>query len=462
MTSSRTAKGRLQLVCTTNKHYFSNPAYRSHNWLTSTNNTGWVQSMEDDYERVLLIKSEVFVYRISVQAVGRGHRAANWKLDNPDWVGRARLVSIGSKVVLKLEDRTTGALFAKCPIDSYPSPAVEPVLDSSRYFVIRLQDDSGRTAWIGLGFADRGDSFDLNVALRDHFRFLFLKIAFLFPVYYSCKNDRREELNEEIEREQNDPDRPKLDLGFKEGQTITLNIGKRAASSSSRPKTTPGGDGPVPLLPPPPGHSLKNRIKQKVGVMPTKAGPSSLALLRLRKDAVRLMRDPVPYVTAVPLPSNILEWHYIVEGPNDTPFEGGFYHGKLVFPADYPFKPPSIYMFTPNGRFMTNCRLCLSISDFHPDTWNPAWSVGAILTGLLSFMLESSPTLGSVSTTASEVNNLLLSSFVSKFSLSYLSEEKVRMRKSRVQFEISLCPLSFPRRGCRKTALGAFLFRLQR
>ncbi|CAB1315637.1 unnamed protein product, partial [Coregonus sp. 'balchen'] len=30
--------------------------------------------------------------------------------------------------------------------------------------------------------------------------------------------------------------------------------------------------------------------------------------------------------------------------------------------------------------------LCLSITDFHPDTWNPAWSVSTILTGLLSFM----------------------------------------------------------------------------
>jgi len=34
------------------------------------------------------------------------------------------------------------------------------------------------------------------------------------------------------------------------------------------------------------------------------------------------------------------------------------------------------------------CRLCLSISDFHPDTWNPAWSVSTILTGLLSFMVS--------------------------------------------------------------------------
>lgn len=59
-------------------------------------------------------------------------------------------------------------------------------------------------------------------------------------------------------------------------------------------------------------------------------------------------------------------------------------------------------MFTPNGRFKTNKRLCLSISDFHPDTWNPAWSISTILTGLLSFMLENTPTLGSIESTLRE------------------------------------------------------------
>ncbi|XP_074654174.1 ubiquitin-conjugating enzyme E2 J2-like [Tubulanus polymorphus] len=125
---------------------------------------------------------------------------------------------------------------------------------------------------------------------------------------------------------------------------------------------------------------------------------NTTATARLKQDYLRIMKDPVPYITAAPLPSNILEWHYVVFGPEDSPYEGGLYHGRLVFPREFPFKPPSIYMITPNGRFKCNTRLCLSISDFHPDTWNPAWSVSTILTGLLSFMLEKSPTLGSIET----------------------------------------------------------------
>ncbi|KTF84857.1 hypothetical protein cypCar_00024323 [Cyprinus carpio] len=78
--------------------------------------------------------------------------------------------------------------------------------------------------------------------------------------------------------------------------------------------------------------------------------------------------------------------HFVIRGPEKTPYKGGYYHGKLIFPQEFPFKPPGIYMLTPNGRFMCNRRLCLSISDFHPDTWNPAWSVSTILTALLSFM----------------------------------------------------------------------------
>ena len=40
----------------------------------------------------------------------------------------------------------------------------------------------------------------------------------------------------------------------------------------------------------------------------------------------------------------------------------------------------------PSGRFETNTRICLSMSDFHAEMWNPGWNVETILIGLLSFM----------------------------------------------------------------------------
>lgn len=36
-----------------------------------------------------------------------------------------------------------GELFAQAPVEEYPGIAVETVSDSSRYFVLRIQDDNG-------------------------------------------------------------------------------------------------------------------------------------------------------------------------------------------------------------------------------------------------------------------------------------------------------------------------------
>lgn len=43
-----------------------------------------------------------------------------------------------------MEDKTKGELFAECPIETYPGIAIEPVMDSSRYFVLRIQDENGK------------------------------------------------------------------------------------------------------------------------------------------------------------------------------------------------------------------------------------------------------------------------------------------------------------------------------
>uniref|UniRef100_H3DAZ7 NECAP endocytosis associated 2 n=1 Tax=Tetraodon nigroviridis TaxID=99883 RepID=H3DAZ7_TETNG len=185
---------------------------------------------DDSYESMLCVKPEVHVYRIPPRASNRGYRAADWKLDEPAWSGRMKITAKGKMAFIKLEDRNTGELFAQAPVSQYPGSVVEAVTDSSRYFVIRIEDGNGRHAFIGLGFADRGDSFDFNVALQDHFKWV-----------------RQEG---EPAKQASESPAPKLDLRFKEGQTIKINIGNIKKKEAGGAKSRPGGGG---LLPPPPG-----------------------------------------------------------------------------------------------------------------------------------------------------------------------------------------------------------------
>ncbi|XP_010142477.1 PREDICTED: adaptin ear-binding coat-associated protein 2, partial [Buceros rhinoceros silvestris] len=175
----------------------------------------------------------------------------------PAWSGRLRITAKGKVAFIKLEDKTSGELFAQAPVEQFPGIAVESVTDSSRYFVIRIEDGNGRRAFIGVGFVDRGDAFDFNVALQDHFKWV--------------------RQQSELARQAEDPQQgPKLDLGFKEGQTIKLNIAnmKKKEGTAGNPRPRPAGPGGLSLLPPPPGGKPPARAADvAVGARPAPGHP---------------------------------------------------------------------------------------------------------------------------------------------------------------------------------------------
>ena len=119
-----------------------------------------------------------------------------------------------------------------------------------------------------------------------------------------------------------------------------------------------------------------------------------LANTRLRKELIHLKKDPPPGLIAEPNEDDILLWHYAIRGPLETPYEDGVYIGKIKFPSEYPLKAPSIYMLTPSGRFQCGKKICMSMTDFHPESWNPMWSVATIIQGIQSFMASDELTTG--------------------------------------------------------------------
>ena len=99
-------------------------------------------------------------------------------------------------------------------------------------------------------------------------------------------------------------------------------------------------------------------------------------------------------VVAGPLDDNLFEWHFTVRGPPSSPYAGGLYHGRVLLPSNYPFRPPDIVMLTPSGRFETGKKICLSISSYHPNNWQPSWSIRTALTALSAFF--TTPAAGAI------------------------------------------------------------------
>lgn len=127
---------------------------------------------------------------------------------------------------------------------------------------------------------------------------------------------------------------------------------------------------------------------------------------RLMREALELAEATEEYC-ARPLEDNLFEWHFTVQGPKGTDFEGGIYHGRILLPKEYPMRPPHIILLTPNGRFEVYKKICLSISGHHPETWQPSWSIRTALLALIAFMpTPAEGTIGSLEYSPAERKGL--------------------------------------------------------
>jgi hypothetical protein len=80
-----------------------------------------------------------------------------------------RVISRGEFCEICFEDISngTGELFACAPMPyGKRTTYVEAVVDSSRNYVVRVEDSQSRQhAFLGMSFTERSDSFDFNEAL---------------------------------------------------------------------------------------------------------------------------------------------------------------------------------------------------------------------------------------------------------------------------------------------------------
>lgn len=125
----------------------------------------FMKAMQDPdiIERVRVTIQNAHVFKLPPrQTVSVGWRGADWK--DKVWQGTVKVVERADMTAVLLVDRTSGSIFAVCPVKE---GAVDRCIDSSRYFVLRIENANGRHGFIGIAFNERNDAFDFNTALED-------------------------------------------------------------------------------------------------------------------------------------------------------------------------------------------------------------------------------------------------------------------------------------------------------
>jgi adaptin ear-binding coat-associated protein 1/2 len=166
--------------------------------------------------RTLCMIENAFLFKVPPRGA-TGYSASALKA-NPLFSGRLEMMAKGEECVILVKDKATGKPYVTCPVRYKGPPAYEATFDSSRYFVLRIENlKTGKHAYAGLGFNKREEALDFKVALQD--------------------------FETQLDREKNGMDLlsgPSKDLSIKEGEKIKIKIKTRDSDAPRRerkPKT---------------------------------------------------------------------------------------------------------------------------------------------------------------------------------------------------------------------------------
>lgn len=115
---------------------------------------------------------------------------------------------------------------------------------------------------------------------------------------------------------------------------------------------------------------------------------SKSTIMRLIKDIKEIIKTPLDSqgIYYKHDESNMLNGFAMIVGPDDTPYQKGFYFFKFNFPENYPLSPPKVEYLTNDGHtrfnpnFYRNGKVCLSVlNTWRGDSWTGCQTISSIL-----------------------------------------------------------------------------------
>jgi len=111
---------------------------------------------------------------------------------------------------------------------------------------------------------------------------------------------------------------------------------------------------------------------------------------RIVKESACLQQEPVPGISATVDEHNPRYFKVVIDGPSESPYEGGKFKVELFLPDEYPMAPPKV-------RFMTKLyhpnidklgRVCL---DILKEKWSPALQIRTVLLSIQALLSAPNP-----------------------------------------------------------------------
>jgi hypothetical protein len=186
----------------------------------------------DEVEASLFSADEAFVYNVAMLDDLSQRRAQTWKLESPAMVLALNVVSRGNSLSVQLRQRDEArALVAICVMDEaeveeHPLDHwVDPVIDSSRYFRLRIRRAAGGTTMLGVGFRERNAAFLFRETLSEHYNRA-KRLRSIVPPSSTAPAEEEFVTSDEF--------------SLKEGATLKLQVSSLAHPPRVKPSHSPG------------------------------------------------------------------------------------------------------------------------------------------------------------------------------------------------------------------------------
>ncbi len=115
----------------------------------------------------------------------------------------------------------------------------------------------------------------------------------------------------------------------------------------------------------------------------------SFATKRLCKELSVIQNESIEGITVINS-DDIFSWKAVIDGPKDSPFEGGKYKIDIQFNDNYPVRPPAVKFTSPifHPNIYKDGKICVDILQ---GEWTPTQNIRTVLLSLRSLLIDPNP-----------------------------------------------------------------------